>query len=121
MTEQEERLSFSEGYSAKEQKRKHARIPVELKGSFVYKSIDSTVTDQCMITNLSTGGMAIRTGMVLIKGDVISITFTIGKNVVNEFCRVTRTHGKEVGLKFTSPSRDNVEIIQNYIYGKVFT
>ncbi len=121
MPKKQEKLSFADAYSAKAQKRKHARIPVEIQGSFIYKNIDTTVTDQCTIISLSTGGLSIRTGTVLLRNDVISLTFTIGKNVINEFCKITRMHGKEVGCKFTNPSEENLEIIQEFIYGKVFT
>ena len=112
MAKKEDRLSFADAYSAKAQKRKHARIPVEIKGSFIYKNVDTTVTDQCTISSLSTGGLAIRTGTVLLKNDVISITFAIGKDVINEFCKVTRMHGKQVGCRFTNPAKENIEVIQ---------
>lgn len=120
MAKKGEKLSFADAYSSKAQKRKHARIPVEIQGSFIYKNINTTVTGQCTIISLSTGGLSIRTSTVLLRNDVISITFAIGKNVINEFCKITRMHGKELGCKFTNPLKENIEIIQEFIYGKIF-
>jgi len=115
------KLTFSDKYTAKDQKRRKARIPVKIKGSFVYKDINNNITDKCLINSLSTGGISFMSGMVLTRGDVVVVTFPLGSEVITEYCKITRTHGKEVGCKFIYPSEENINLIQQYIYDKVFS
>ena len=115
------KLSFSDKYTTKEQKRKHARIPVEIPGSFIFKNIENDITEKCLINSVSTGGISIKSGMVLLKGDVIIVNFAIGDKLLSEYCKVTRAHGKEVGCKFMNTKKESNEIIQQFIYNKIFS
>ncbi len=115
------RLDLTLKYPTKEQKRKNARIPVEIKGSFLYQDIKNKISDKCLINSLSSGGLSFISGMVLFKGDVVVVTFTLGGEVVSEYCKITRIHGKEVGSKFTNTSKHTKDVIQKHIYDKIFS
>ncbi len=114
------RFSFSGEFSKGNQRRKHARIPVEINASFTYIDANNQFTDKCLITSLSTGGLGIEANAVLLKGDIITVIFALDGNIIKEDLQITRTHGKDVGGKFIGPNKKNVEIIQDYIYGKIF-
>ncbi len=103
------------------QKRKNARIPVEIKGTFIYMDVDNKITDKCIITNLSTGGVAFETNAVLLRGDIITISFPLSGTIIKEEAQITRNTGREVGCRFLHPDPRNVEIIQQYIYKKLFS
>jgi hypothetical protein len=121
MTQDNRKFIFSTKYMNEEQKRRNARIPVEIKGSFVYMDANSKFTDVCLVNSISTGGLAFESSSVLNRGDVITVTFLLESRLISEVCRVTRTHGKEVGCKFTGPSPQNTEIIGGFIYKKLFS
>ncbi len=115
------RLDLSLKYPTKEQKRKNARIPVEIKGSFLYQDIKNKISDKCLINSLSSGGLSFISGMVLFKGDVVVVNFTLGGEIVSEYCKITRIHGKEVGSKFVNVSKKTKDTIQKHIYDKIFS
>lgn len=112
--------SFSGKYNDGVQKRKNARIPVEINGTFKYMDAKNTINDKCLLTSLSTGGVAFKSGCVLLVGDVIDITFMLDNKIIIETCKITTIHGREVGARFVSPNKDNVEVIQKFIYKKLF-
>ncbi len=103
------------------QKRKNARIPVEIKASFTYIDASNNINDTCVITNLSTGGLAFETNTILLKGDVITISFPLSGKMLKEDAKITRTTGREYGCKFITPSEQDVNYIQQYIYKKLFS
>ncbi|MBN1898343.1 MAG: PilZ domain-containing protein [Spirochaetes bacterium] len=113
-------FTFSQGYKEGIQRRKHARIPVEIKSTFTYMDAYNKYTDTCLITSLSTGGVGFETNGVLLKGDVITIIFPMEGFIIKEDAMITRTHGKEIGCKFIDPKKDNVKKIQEFIYKKIF-
>lgn len=117
---QGKKLTFSGKYVEGDQKRKNPRIPVEIQGNFIYMDSENKFTEKCMISSLSTGGISFSTSAVLLKGDVVVITFTLENKAITADCQITRTHGKEVGSRFLNPSEDSVRVIQQYIYKKIF-
>ena len=115
------KLDLSLKYPTKEQKRKNARIPIEIQGSYLYQDMENKISDKCLINTLSSGGVSVILGLVLHRGDVMLVTFTLDGTMISEYCKVTRIHGKEVGCKFTNPSKKSKAAIQKYIYEKIFT
>ncbi len=103
------------------QMRKNARIPVEIDGTFTYIDATNRIKDTCTITNLSTGGLAFETNTVLLKGDIITISFPLSGRMIKEDGQITRNTGREYGCKFVNPSPENVNFIQQYIYKKLFS
>ena len=112
--------SFRGKYNDGVQKRKNARIPVEIKGTFKYMDSENTINDNCLLTNLSTGGLAFKTSCVLLVSDVVNITFMLENKIIIECCKITTIRGGEIGAKFVSPRKENIEEIQKYIYKKLF-
>ncbi len=117
----DKKLTFSTKYTKGEQKRKNPRIPVDIKGTFIYRDAENTITEKCIINSLSTGGVSFNSSVVLLKGDVIVISFLLGNTPIKVDCKVTRTHGKEVGSSFVNPTVDDVKYIQQFIFKKVFS
>lgn len=116
----DKKFILSTKYKNNEQKRINARIPVDLHGSFTYKDINREFQDFCRINSLSSGGLAFETSAMLSKGDVIAVHFELANTMITELCKITRCHGKEVGCKFINPSSENINLISNYIYHKLF-
>ena len=114
------KLSFSSSYKKESQKRKNARIPVEINGVFHYEDIDKEISDKCLINSISTGGVSFISGMVMMIDDIIRVSFPLSSVMITEYCKVTRVQGKEVGCKFTSPSNENQTVIQKFIFAKIF-
>lgn len=121
MTQDNKKFIFSNKFKKDVQKRKNARIPVEIRASFVYMDANQKTTDTCLINSLSTGGLAFESSSVLNLGDVITVNFILEGHVMSEVCRVTRTHGKEAGCRFISPFPQNTGIISGFIYKKLFS
>lgn len=103
------------------QRRKNARIPMELPCVFSIAHADDIIQERGTITSLSTGGLAVRTRVVLVVGDKIQATFDLGGMTINEVAEITRITGTEVGMRFTEPAKKTVEYIQQYIYNRVFS
>lgn len=120
MVDEGTHYSFRGKYKDGVQKRKNARIPVEINATFKYMDTENTINDSCLLTSLSTGGLAFKSSCVLLEGDVIVITFLLNSKIIIESCKITRIRGREVGVKFNSPGKENVEVIQRYIYKKLF-
>lgn len=120
LSDGKKKFTFSGVYKEGIQRRKHARIPVEIRGTFTYMDANNKFTAQCLITSLSTGGLGFETNAVLFKGDIITVIFPLEGYIIKEDARITRTHGKEVGCKFVEPNPENVKHIQEYIYKRIF-
>ncbi len=118
--ERKKKFTFTGSYEKGAQRRKHARISVEIKGTFTYMDANNKFTETCLITSLSTGGLGFETNVVLLKGDIITVIFPLEGYIIKEDAQITRTHGKEVGCKFVDPKPTNVKKIQEYIYKKLF-
>ncbi|MDD5066577.1 MAG: PilZ domain-containing protein [bacterium] len=121
MTQENKKFILSQKYSNVDQRRKNARIPVEIRGSFVFMDASSKISDLCLVNSLSTGGLAIEASSVLSIGDVITVTFILEDHIISEVCKITRIHGKEVGCRFISPVPQNVQFIGSFIYKKLFS
>jgi len=115
------KLTFTGKYTEGDQKRKNPRIPVDIKGTFIYMDSENKITEKCTINSLSTGGISFFSNVVLLRGDAIVISFSLENKMITADCKVTRTHGKEVGSKFIHPTEDSVRIIQQFIFKKIFT
>ncbi len=102
-------------------RRKHARIPVEIKGTLTYADAEKRFTSPILITSLSTGGLGFETNAVILPGDFISVSFPLEGKIITENAQITRRTGKEAGCRFLSPNPENVKLIQQYIYKKVFS
>lgn len=116
----EKSFEFSQIYKKGLQRRKHPRIPVEIKAQFIYKDVNNKFKSNCLITSLSTGGLGFETNAVLVPNDIITVIFPLEGCIIEEDAKITRVQGKEVGCKFIEPNPQNVKIIQNYIHKKIF-
>jgi len=111
---------FSQVYNKGEQRRKFPRIPVEIRGTFIYKDVNTEFVEKCLITSLSIGGLGFETSAVLLKDDIITVSFPLENKIIKEDAKITRVQGKEAGCKFISPNPENTALIQNYIHNKLF-
>ena len=100
------------------QKRKHARIDVNIPCTFRLEGQPSKI--ECTISSLSTGGLGLLAKMAMYPDDKIEIFFKLMGVPITARGAITRTHGKEVGVKFTEIERECVELIMEYIHTKIF-
>ncbi len=112
---------FSSAYStypANKQKRKKARIAVDIEGLL---EISGHPASDCRITSLGPGGMTLVVRTTVYLGDLVNIRFVVGMSQLNIECEVVRTTGKEVGLKFRLLSDEDEQKIQSLIYKDAFS
>ncbi len=100
------------------QKRKNARIRVNLNGTFVILGMDKE--NECNIVDIGTGGMGILTKTLLYPGDKVKIHFWLDDKEFYLQGTVSRVSGKNVGLIFEDISTDDIAKIQNYIHSRLF-
>lgn len=100
------------------QKRRNARIGVNLEAHFKFES-DPTV-HEANVLDLGTGGIALSARTPLYPGDRIQLNFALGEQFVEAMCIVSRSSGKTFGMVFEDPEDPIVGFVQDFIQKKLF-
>ncbi|MCE9501768.1 MAG: PilZ domain-containing protein [Leptospira sp.] len=109
--------SFSVFDQAK-QKRKKARVRLDVAGSFVLNK--KGMSNQCKLIDLGTGGLTFQSNLTLYPGDALEMQFKLKEKAVNILGEIVRTAGKDAIMRYSDLPQETVDLIQEYIHSAFF-